>query len=139
MCRYTSKVCGKERGVHIEGSIKDSKDCTRVSLWVPNVILKDNEALRRDFEKVHNVKLKGSSVGRNGDVQVTMLGSLLGLFNGAPPKGFCSVLGIMPQSSEIGAGLGAGLGNLDKLSEDWARCQAENAKLRSGNAELLEK
>ena len=139
MCRYTSKVCGKERGVHIEGSIKDSKDCTRVSLWVPNVILKDNEALRRDFEEVHNVKLKGSSVGRNGDVQVTMLGSLLGLFNGAPPKDFCSVLGIMPQSSEIGAGLGAGLGNLDKLSEDWARCQAENAKLRSGNAELLEK
>ena len=126
---------GARSGVHIEGSIKDSKDCTRVSLWVPNVILKDNEALRRDFEKVHNVKLKGSSVGRNGDVQVTMLGSLLGLFNGAPPKDFCSVLGIMPQSSEIGAGLG----NLDKLSEDWARCQAENAKLRSGNAELLEK
>ena len=108
---------------------------------MPNVILKDNEAPRRDCEKVRsvNVKPKGSSVGRNGDVQVTMLGSLLGLFNGAPPKGFCSVLGIMPQSSEIGAGLGAGLGNLDKLSEDWARCQAENAKLRSGNAELLEK
>ena len=64
--RYVVKPCEKTKAkiVHLGGSVKKSPDSVAVTTWVPKSWLAEAGQKQKEFEKAHNIVLRGGA--RNG-------------------------------------------------------------------------
>ena len=59
---------------------------------VPKSWLAEAGQKQKEFEKAHNIVLRGGVKAHNGAAQVTVLACLLGLFGNSPPRDFTDVI-----------------------------------------------